>query len=165
MFVYTLVSISTDDPWLLGLIISKCIILELRNTVFSISILDNNTCVDIAELKYFMFKVAHDSEFALRTLSNETVSTKWDFSGAFSFVITVVSTIGKYYIHEIHTLNTLCSCNMSVIDIYCPQSWTCRNNFKFQQYRFLRDISISNKYGLQGRIDRGYVLSCVIVPR
>ena len=105
MFVYTLVSISTDDPWLLGLIISKCIILELRNTVFSISILDNNTCVDIAELKYFMFKVAHDSEFALRTLSNETVSTKWDFSGAFSFVITVVSTIGKYYIHDMRFIN------------------------------------------------------------
>ena len=60
---------------------------------------ENNTCVDTKELEYFMSKVVMDSDFALRTLQNETVSTKWDFSGAFSFVVTVVSTIGKYYRH------------------------------------------------------------------
>ncbi|XP_063425529.1 potassium channel subfamily K member 16-like [Mytilus trossulus] len=56
--------------------------------------LGNNTCVDITEMENFMSKIALDSDFALRTLRNETISTKWDFSGSFSFVITVVSTIG-----------------------------------------------------------------------
>lgn len=48
-------------------------------------------------MENFMSKIALDSDFALRTLRNETISTKWDFSGSFSFVITVVSTIGKFY--------------------------------------------------------------------
>lgn len=67
-----------------------------KESIFIPLLAANNTCVDVDELEHFMFKTAHDADFAVRTLRNETVSTKWDFSGAFSFVVTVVSTIGRY---------------------------------------------------------------------
>ena len=56
---------------------------------------ENNTCIDRDDLHQFLDAVGSEYEFAQGTLLNKSVSTRWDFAGAFSFVVTVVTTIGR----------------------------------------------------------------------
>ena len=55
---------------------------------------ENKTCIDSDDLHSFLEAVGSEYEFAQGTLLNKSVSTRWDFAGAFSFVVTVVTTIG-----------------------------------------------------------------------
>ena len=66
---------------------------RFRNGGFSI--LENHTCINATDLQQFLEAVGSEHEFAQGTLLNKSVSTRWDFAGAFSFVVTVVTTIGK----------------------------------------------------------------------
>ena len=57
---------------------------------------DNHSCINKTDLQEFLDAVGSEYEFAQGTLLNKSVSTRWDFAGAFSFVVTVVTTIGRY---------------------------------------------------------------------
>ena len=61
----------------------------------TVSISDNHTCINRTDLQKFLEAVGSEHEFAQGTLLNKSVSTRWDFAGAFSFVVTVVTTIGN----------------------------------------------------------------------
>ena len=68
---------------------------------------DNHTCINASDLQQFLQAVGSEHEFAQGTLLNKSVSTRWDFAGAFSFVVTVVTTIGEYIcLNSLHVLTT-----------------------------------------------------------
>ncbi|XP_070179577.1 potassium channel subfamily K member 10-like isoform X2 [Littorina saxatilis] len=56
--------------------------------------LGNNTCVSRALLYKLLFKASRDGELVYYILNNKTDLDRWDFSGAFGFSISVVTTIG-----------------------------------------------------------------------
>ncbi|XP_045171997.1 potassium channel subfamily K member 16-like [Mercenaria mercenaria] len=56
--------------------------------------IDNHTCLTGEELNSFIDQISGETEFTQGTLQNKSVSTRWDFTGAFSFVVTVATTIG-----------------------------------------------------------------------
>ena len=65
------------------------------------SISDNHSCINRTDLYMFIQSVGTESEFTLGTLQNKSVSTRWDFTGAFSFVVTVATTIGKSKLYSL----------------------------------------------------------------
>lgn len=62
--------------------------------VFIHKFIENRSCLSSEELREFLETVSSEAEFTLGTLENKTVSTRWDFTGSFSFVVTVATTIG-----------------------------------------------------------------------
>ncbi|XP_076464571.1 potassium channel subfamily K member 4-like [Babylonia areolata] len=56
--------------------------------------LGNNTCVSREHLHTLLFKASRDGELVYYILQNKTHLDRWDFSGAFGFSISVVTTIG-----------------------------------------------------------------------
>ncbi|XP_052224207.1 potassium channel subfamily K member 4-like [Dreissena polymorpha] len=56
--------------------------------------IENNTCISHKELAAFIDAISSETTFAQGTLQGTNVSTRWDFSGSFSFVVTVATTIG-----------------------------------------------------------------------
>ncbi|KAL5008831.1 hypothetical protein ScPMuIL_014412 [Solemya velum] len=59
--------------------------------------LDNNSCMEKSELLDLLTTIRKDKHFVIRLLDerrNGSVYVQWDFTGSFSFVVSVVSTIG-----------------------------------------------------------------------
>ncbi|XP_076442839.1 potassium channel, subfamily K, member 16-like [Babylonia areolata] len=56
--------------------------------------LGNNSCVSRQALHKLLFKASQDGELVYYILHNKTHLDRWDFSGAFGFSISVVTTIG-----------------------------------------------------------------------
>ncbi|XP_048738042.1 potassium channel subfamily K member 16-like [Ostrea edulis] len=67
---------------------------RLQLEAFLRNFLGNHSCVQHEDLISVLREVDQEFTFALNTLRNTTVYTQWDFIGAFSFVVTVVTTIG-----------------------------------------------------------------------
>ncbi|KAH3799837.1 hypothetical protein DPMN_153453, partial [Dreissena polymorpha] len=65
---------------------------DLRNLIRTF--IENNTCISHKELAAFIDAISSETTFAQGTLQGTNVSTRWDFSGSFSFVVTVATTIG-----------------------------------------------------------------------
>ena len=55
----------------------------------------NNSCVNRKELHALLFQASRDGELVYYILNNKTHLDRWDFSGAFGFSISVVTTIGQ----------------------------------------------------------------------
>ncbi|XP_059156315.1 potassium channel subfamily K member 16-like isoform X2 [Physella acuta] len=54
----------------------------------------NNSCVSRADLYRLLRNAVEDSEIVYYVVENKTHLDRWDFSGAFGFVVSVVTTIG-----------------------------------------------------------------------
>lgn len=67
---------------------------RLQLEAFLKNFIGNHSCLDREDLIDVLREVNQEFTFALNTLRNRTVYTQWDFIGAFSFVVTVVTTIG-----------------------------------------------------------------------
>ncbi|XP_062602818.1 potassium channel subfamily K member 16-like [Saccostrea cucullata] len=67
---------------------------RLRLEAFLRNFIGNHSCVKHDDLINVLRQVDQEFTFALNTLRNTTVYTQWDFIGSFSFVVTVVTTIG-----------------------------------------------------------------------
>ncbi|XP_011444650.1 potassium channel subfamily K member 16 [Magallana gigas] len=67
---------------------------RLQLEAFLKNFIGNHSCLDHEDLIGVLREVNQEFTFALNTLRNRTVYTQWDFTGAFSFVVTVVTTIG-----------------------------------------------------------------------
>nr|XP_022334922.1 potassium channel subfamily K member 16-like [Crassostrea virginica] len=67
---------------------------RLQLEAFLRNFIGNHSCLHHEDLITVLCQVDQEFTFALNTLRNRTVYTQWDFIGAFSFVVTVVTTIG-----------------------------------------------------------------------
>ncbi|KAL4239048.1 hypothetical protein ACF0H5_003751 [Mactra antiquata] len=56
--------------------------------------INNHTCLSPDDLSQFIDEIISEAEFTHGTLKNKSVTTRWDFTGSFSFVVTVATTIG-----------------------------------------------------------------------
>ncbi len=60
----------------------------------------NNTCVDPEHLRNLVSKIVDTSSdyggFGMVRLSGNSTNVIWDFTGAFTFSVTLVTTIGNY---------------------------------------------------------------------
>ncbi|XP_067681317.1 potassium channel subfamily K member 16-like isoform X1 [Haliotis asinina] len=65
--------------------------------------LANKTCVSMSELSYFVGVVEGDLGAARAVVENRSISDKWDYSGAMSFVATVVTTVGYGHLAPLTT--------------------------------------------------------------
>ncbi|XP_046551828.1 potassium channel subfamily K member 16-like isoform X1 [Haliotis rubra] len=65
--------------------------------------LANSTCVTMSELRYLVGVVEGDVRMARAVVENRSISDKWDYSGAMSFVATVVTTIGYGHLAPVTT--------------------------------------------------------------
>ncbi|ESO91953.1 hypothetical protein LOTGIDRAFT_121567 [Lottia gigantea] len=61
---------------------------------YLIRFLANHSCVTVDELQRLLTKATEDSVLVHFALQNETRVDRWDFSGAFAFAVSVVTTIG-----------------------------------------------------------------------
>ncbi|XP_046355767.2 potassium channel subfamily K member 16-like [Haliotis rufescens] len=77
----------------------------------------NSTCVSMSELRYLVGVVGGDVRMAMAVVANRTTSDRWEYSGAMSFVVTVVTTIGYGHLAPVTTPGRVVSVIYALIGI------------------------------------------------
>ncbi|KAH9498244.1 hypothetical protein Btru_009447 [Bulinus truncatus] len=76
--------------------------------ILFVNVSETHPCVNRTALYELLKKAVVDSEIVYYVVENKTHLDRWDFSGAFGFVVSVVTTIGYSYLNVLDRTTQHC---------------------------------------------------------